>query len=108
MGMTTLKDWEIRYLIRARLAPQWLGGQYDILTRNCIHFCDALTLELGVKPLPKWVTSAHETGASLFRIPWPLSYLVGSDENRALTNGNDDDDGEGDRHGIITQYEGQA
>lgn len=106
LGATTLKDWEVRYLIRARLAPKWLGGNYDILNRNCIHFCEALALELGVKPLPRYVTNAHETGASLFRIPWPLSYILGGDETHALTNGSAHSE-EGEQASAGNQTEGQ-
>lgn len=78
LGTTSLKDWEVRYLIRAQLAPKWVGGDYDLLTRNCIHFCDELLLVLGVKPVPDWVTGLHETGSSILRIPWPLSIFFGS------------------------------
>lgn len=105
LGATTLKDWEVRYLIRARLAPNWLGGTYDLLHQNCIHFCDELLLNLGCKAVPSWVKGLHETGGAVFRVPWPLSYVFGGDEAPApmLTNiavaGDDGDDvkeGEGD------------
>merc|ERR1712187_748321 len=76
LGKTTLRDWEVRYLIRAKLSQQWPGGGYDLLNRNCIHFCDELLLSLGVKSVPAWVRGLHETGASVLRIPWPLSYFL--------------------------------
>mmetsp|Transcript_62213 Transcript_62213/g.157152 ORF Transcript_62213/g.157152 Transcript_62213/m.157152 type:complete len:389 (-) Transcript_62213:74-1240(-) len=75
LGATTLKDWEVRYLIRGKLATKWPGGAYDLLHRNCIHFCDELSLCLGVKGVPSWVRALHETGGTLLRIPWPFSVL---------------------------------
>lgn len=73
LGDTSLQDWEVRYLIRGQLAHNWLGGSYSLLTKNCIHFCEELSLCLGCKKIPAWVTGLHETGAALFRLPWPLS-----------------------------------
>lgn len=75
LGETKLKDWEVRYLVRGKMASRWLGGKYHLLQRNCIHFCDELALALGVQPVPSWVRSLHETGASFFQVPWPLSLL---------------------------------
>jgi len=73
LGATKLKDWEVKYLVRGKLASKWSGGDYDLLYRNCIHFCEELQLSLGVKPVPSWVKNLHETGASVFHLPWPLS-----------------------------------
>mmetsp|Transcript_139039 Transcript_139039/g.387827 ORF Transcript_139039/g.387827 Transcript_139039/m.387827 type:complete len:409 (+) Transcript_139039:103-1329(+) len=99
LGSTTLKDWEVRYLIRCKLAAQWPGGSYDLLHRNCIHFCDDLLLSLGVKPVPPWVRGLHETGASVLRTPWPLSMVLNAGDGttskpRALADadGGADDD----------------
>jgi len=77
LGQTTLKDWEVRYLIRGKLASKWPGGRYDLLNRNCIHFCDELLLSLGVRPVPTWVRNLHETGSRWLRVPWPLSVFFG-------------------------------
>lgn len=102
LGSTSLKDWEVRYLIRGKLASKWPGGGYDLLHKNCIHFCDELVLSLGVKPVPAWVRGLHETGASLIRIPWPLSLVLGgggAQKPRALTDGPDgrnDESGDGE------------
>lgn len=76
LGVTALDDFEVQYLIHARLAPDWPGDGYDLLHRNCIHFCNELCLSLGVKEVPSWVRGLHETGATVLRIPWPISMLV--------------------------------
>lgn len=97
LGSTTLKDWEVRYLIRGKLATKWPGGTYDLLRRNCIHFCEELALGLGVQPVPAWVRGLHELGASVLQLPWPLSAFFGSGrgnpalENRGEENSDDDD-----------------
>lgn len=93
MGTTTLRDWEVRYLIRGQLAPQWPGGSYNLLRRNCIHFCDELLLYLGVSPIPSWVKGLHEVGACVLRVPWPLSCFFSEDVSsgrRALPGNNAD------------------
>jgi len=79
MGETRLKEWEVRYLIRGKLATKWPGGGYDLFHRNCIHFCDELLLSLGVRGVPPWVRALHEAGGSVFRVPWPLSMLTDGD-----------------------------
>lgn len=76
LGVTTLEEWEVRYLIRKTLAPEWTGGKYDLLRRNCIHFCDELAIQLGVQSVPDWVKALHETGAGLSSAVSPLSALV--------------------------------
>lgn len=92
LGRTTLKDWEVRYLIRAKLALKWPGGDYELLSRNCIHFCDELLLSLGVRSVPPWVRGLHETGHAILRVPWPLSWLLGyGGERRTLPPPGGDD-----------------
>ena len=34
------------------LQDEWQGWTYDLLSRNCNHFCEALVEILGVGPLP--------------------------------------------------------
>jgi len=83
LGQTTLKTWEVQYLVRARLAPNWTGGSYDMLNHNCIHFCDELLLTLGVQPVPPWVRGLHETGAALFWLPYAVSCIFGGGGDNA-------------------------
>mmetsp|Transcript_8863 Transcript_8863/g.23753 ORF Transcript_8863/g.23753 Transcript_8863/m.23753 type:complete len:401 (-) Transcript_8863:152-1354(-) len=97
MGSTALKDWEVRYLIRGRLASKWPGGSYDLLNRNCIHFCEELLLSLGVGGVPPWVRGLHETGASVFRIPWPLSWIFPGDDDAAAKSRASADAGDADQ-----------
>jgi len=41
----------------ARLQAEWQGHSYELLGRNCVHFCEALSQALGAGPLPPWVNS---------------------------------------------------
>jgi len=99
LGQTTLKDWEVRYLIRGVLASKWPGSRYDLLHQNCIHFCDELLLSLGVKPVPNWVKGLHETGASVLRWPWPLSLVMSGGTDGPVPIPVEDKDGQGNGNG---------
>lgn len=39
----------------ATLQQAWQGAQYELLTRNCLHFCDAFCAQLEVPPIPAWL-----------------------------------------------------
>ena len=39
----------------AVLQVQWPGDSYDLLARNCNHFCETFGEMLGVGPIPGWV-----------------------------------------------------
>lgn len=64
MGCTHFKPEQVERIIY-RLSTEWLGKDYDLLTRNCCHFSDALCKCLGVGRIPTWVTSLAGTGAKL-------------------------------------------
>ena len=49
----------------ARLQSEWIGESYDLLYRNCVHFCDALCVALGVGALPGWVNRFANGGAAV-------------------------------------------
>jgi len=102
LGATSLKDWEVRFLIRAKLSSAWRGGGYDLLHRNCIHFCDELLLCLGVNGVPSWVRGLHETGASVLGMPWPFSIIRGGvgDKPRAMEDDEEDEEREGLRSSL--------
>eukprot|EP00429_Kryptoperidinium_foliaceum_P057509 CAMPEP_0176089892 /NCGR_PEP_ID=MMETSP0120_2-20121206/45021_1 /TAXON_ID=160619 /ORGANISM="Kryptoperidinium foliaceum, Strain CCMP 1326" /LENGTH=453 /DNA_ID=CAMNT_0017423775 /DNA_START=72 /DNA_END=1433 /DNA_ORIENTATION=+ len=109
LGTTTLKDWEVRYLIRVKLSSVWRGGSYDLLHRNCIHFCDELLLCLGVNGVPAWVRGLHETGAGVLKITWPLTFILGGDVSgkpRACEDGEEEDEEADGLHS--TQGDGQT
>jgi len=104
LGDTHLKEWEVRYLIRGKLASNWPGGTYDLLRHNCIHFCSELALALGVSPVPAWVRNLHETGAGVFQLPWPLSSIhstVFGDSRKAIGCEGDSVDEQQDLNSLV-------
>lgn len=68
MGETHLSEEEVCALIDG-LALQWNADGYDLLRRNCCHFSDELCIQLGVGPVPEWVTSLAGVGAMLRSLP---------------------------------------
>lgn len=54
LGITPLGLTEVRDVL-AQLRKQWLGPDYDLLTNNCLHFCDSLAEGLQVPKIPAWL-----------------------------------------------------
>lgn len=48
-----------------KLEREWLGEDYDLVSRNCCHFCRRLLQVLGAGPMPAWVTNLAGTGEAL-------------------------------------------
>ena len=54
LGVTGLAPASVQRILHA-LRTQWPGHEYDLLARNCNHFCATLCEKLGVMPPPQWV-----------------------------------------------------
>lgn len=48
------------------LSREWQGASYDLLARNCNHFCDAFCERLGVDKVPPWVNRFANAGDAAF------------------------------------------
>jgi len=70
LGRTPLLPCEVIALL-AEMRRLWLGSEYDLLRRNCGHFCAELARKLRVQEVPAWVNSLAATG------DW-LSQLIGT------------------------------
>lgn len=65
LGVTSLSPARVRSVI-AVLQVQWPGAAYDLLARNCNHFCQAFAEMIGVGPAPAWVNRfAHQADATV-------------------------------------------
>jgi hypothetical protein len=42
-------------IVLESLKADWPGASYDLLTRNCCHFCEDMAARLGVGPVPGWL-----------------------------------------------------
>jgi len=66
LGYTGLSSRDVLGVID-RLDLAWPGESYDVLERNCCHFCSEMCRELGVEELPEWLTCLAARGAALQR-----------------------------------------
>eukprot|EP00434_Breviolum_minutum_P005832 symbB.v1.2.005143.t1/scaffold226.1/size261315/22 len=78
MGRTALRRKEVEGAILA-LKRRWTGVDYDLLDRNCGHFCNELCQALGVGRMPSWVTRVAETMALM-----PGSHTLKNSISRAM------------------------
>lgn len=60
LGATTLSESEVKTLI-LEMKERWKGSQYEVLTRNCNHFCQEFAEKLGVNSIPGWVNRMAST-----------------------------------------------
>ena len=75
---------EVREILKT-IKAAWPGTSYEVLTKNCNHFCEAFVTELGCRPTPPWLnrmahgadstytayTSAKQTALSVYKYFWP-------------------------------------
>lgn len=64
MGATMTPELEVLDLVYL-LAKVWRVENYDILSKNCCHFCNELCQRLGVGVIPKWVMNLAGAGAAI-------------------------------------------
>merc|ERR1712066_305892 len=64
MGATPLSEEDVRNIVK-QMEQEWLGHEYDLLSRNCCHFSDVLCRRIGVGFIPRWVLNLAGTGAAL-------------------------------------------
>ncbi|KAL2489742.1 PPPDE putative thiol peptidase family protein [Forsythia ovata] len=48
--------------ILKELSQEWQGNKYNVLSRNCNHFCNDLLQRLGVPKIPAWVNRFANAG----------------------------------------------
>lgn len=51
LGETEFTNGRVNQILR-ELSREWPGSSYDLLSRNCNHFCDDFCEKLGVQKLP--------------------------------------------------------
>eukprot|EP00434_Breviolum_minutum_P028572 symbB.v1.2.025278.t1/scaffold2445.1/size151041/6 len=114
------KEWEVRYLIRGKLAANWPGGTYDLL-RWVLKKHRWLKVQSELKIAEDtiastfaqswlwrwesaWVRNLHETGAGVFQLPWPLSSIhstVFGDSRKAIGCEGDSVDEQQDLNSLV-------
>ncbi|KAL6861385.1 hypothetical protein ACP4OV_017085 [Aristida adscensionis] len=61
LGKTSCSIFTVNQILR-ELSWEWPGGSYELLSRNCNHFCNAFCEKLDVPKLPGWVNRFANAG----------------------------------------------
>ncbi|XVF09932.1 hypothetical protein REPUB_Repub07fG0139800 [Reevesia pubescens] len=67
LGKTNSSIFKVNQILR-ELSREWPGTSYDLLSKNCNHFCDELCERLGVHKLPGWVNRFANAGDAAIEI----------------------------------------
>ncbi|KAI9084140.1 hypothetical protein K1719_033811 [Acacia pycnantha] len=63
LGVTDCSVLKVNQILR-ELSREWPGISYDLLSKNCNHFCDEFSERLGVPKIPGWVNMFANAGGS--------------------------------------------
>lgn len=77
MGSTTYNRAQVASIL-LEMSGCWLGGDYNILTRNCVHFAHAFALRLGVGPVPAWLDRLARAASAVASPLDHAAHAVGS------------------------------
>ncbi|CAK9185066.1 unnamed protein product [Ilex paraguariensis] len=61
LGETNFSISKVNQILR-ELSTEWPGKSYDLLSKNCNHFCNEFGERLGVPKLPGWVNRFAHAG----------------------------------------------
>ncbi|KAL3838567.1 hypothetical protein ACJIZ3_023158 [Penstemon smallii] len=61
IGRTDLGPKEVRAFME-KLSEDYSGNSYNLITKNCNHFCNDVCLRLTRKPIPRWVNRLARVG----------------------------------------------
>ncbi|WCJ36708.1 PPPDE putative thiol peptidase family protein [Euphorbia peplus] len=67
LGKTNFSIFKVNQILR-ELSREWPGGIYDLLAKNCNHFCDEFCERLGVPKLPAWVNRFANAGDAALEV----------------------------------------
>ncbi|KAM0946874.1 putative PPPDE peptidase domain-containing protein [Dioscorea sansibarensis] len=67
LGETNCSIFKVNQILR-ELSREWPGESYDLLSRNCNHFCDVFCERLGVPKLPGWVNRFANAGDTAMEV----------------------------------------
>ncbi|XP_023523783.1 deSI-like protein At4g17486 [Cucurbita pepo subsp. pepo] len=68
IGKTDLNQAEVRSLME-ELSKDYRGNAYNLITKNCNHFCNHVCIKLTGNPIPSWINR-------LARIGWICSCVL--------------------------------
>lgn len=57
-----------KFLQSLRSDPEWMGPNYDLLSRNCNHFTDMVCMRLVGAHIPTWINRSAMLGRNVVRV----------------------------------------
>jgi len=90
MGETFLSQTEVESLLLS-MAMMWRGRHYDVLRRNCTHFCEEFCSKLSVGPVPAWVGNMALAGRTVDIGMQRVASFRTVNSARTMSTGNDGD-----------------
>ncbi|KAA8533682.1 hypothetical protein F0562_031199 [Nyssa sinensis] len=75
LGETNYSIFKVSQILR-ELSREWPGDSYDLLSKNCNHFCDEFCERLGVPKLPGWVNRFANAGDTAAEIAGNTAYRL--------------------------------
>ena len=63
MGWTEMTPGQVRGVME-ELAEKYRGNAYNLITKNCNHFCNDACIKLTGNPIPSWVNRLAKLGKS--------------------------------------------
>ncbi|CAL5039000.1 unnamed protein product [Urochloa decumbens] len=117
IGRTSMSPMEFREFIQ-RMASEYHGDTYHLISKNCNHFTDDLSTRLTGKPIPGWVNRLARLGAfcncllpESMRLESTetknLADCRFSDDSHTTSNDNFDEDDLEDKHLLPTSSVGE-
>uniref|UniRef100_A0A0A9CHX3 PPPDE domain-containing protein n=1 Tax=Arundo donax TaxID=35708 RepID=A0A0A9CHX3_ARUDO len=67
LGNTNCSIFTVNQILR-ELSWEWPGGSYELLSRNCNHFCNTFCEKLDVPKLPGWVNRFANAGDAALEV----------------------------------------
>ncbi|CAM8969322.1 unnamed protein product [Rhodiola kirilowii] len=67
LGKTDFSIFKVNQILR-ELSREWPGHSYDLLAKNCNHFCEEFCERLGVPKLPGWVNRFANAGDAALEV----------------------------------------
>jgi hypothetical protein len=77
IGKTDMGPGEVRAVMEEELAGEYRGNAYNLITKNCNHFCNDACIRLTGNPIPSWVNRLARIGKTLFGYTLFLESLTG-------------------------------
>lgn len=65
IGWTEMSDGEVR-VVMENLGEKYRGNAYNLITKNCNHFCNEACIKLSGNSIPNWINRLARIGNPSF------------------------------------------